>query len=115
MRQGDADVPLSCRTRSQQSNPSREQLLHHALLDFAGFGELPFQHGDLRIHVEKNSGEGDLFFESRWRTVDKTHKVLLIQVIDCRARTKLIQKFSEDTGTEEVEPHSIKWTPRPND
>ncbi len=36
-----------------QANPSGEQILHHALLDLAGFGELGLESGNLRIHVKK--------------------------------------------------------------
>ena len=57
----------------------REQFLHHALLELAGFGELRLQRGDLRVHVGEDGGDGGLFsdrgmgkqMDSMFRGVDR--------------------------------------------
>src|SRR6266516_4816163 len=46
---------------SYQSDPSGEQVVHHAPLELAIFGELGFQRGDLGIHVGEDRGDGVLF------------------------------------------------------
>src|ERR1700736_4568470 len=46
---------------SYQPSPPSEQFLHHPLLELAGFGELRFDRGDLRIHVEERLCDAILF------------------------------------------------------
>ena len=50
---------------SYQSYPPREQVVHHALLELAGFGELGFEGGDFGVHVGEDGGDGGLF--GNWR------------------------------------------------
>jgi len=46
---------------SYQPYLTREQIMHHALLDVAGFSQLGFQSGDFGIHVGEDGGDGGLF------------------------------------------------------
>src|SRR3990172_85788 len=65
-----------------QANASSEQVIHHALLYLAGFGEFGFQGSDLGIHVGEDSGDGGLFFNSVRRLVLERNKIFLVKVID---------------------------------
>src|SRR5437016_10128493 len=46
---------------SYQSNPSGEQVVHHALLEPTSFRELQFERGYFGIHVGQDCGDGRLF------------------------------------------------------
>src|SRR6185436_4068082 len=63
---------------SYQANPPGQQLLHHALLELASFGELGFQRGNLGVHVGEDSGDGFLFgFGGRERNGDVAKNLLV--------------------------------------
>ncbi len=47
--------------RSQQADPAGEELLHHAVLELAGLGELGFEGGEVGVHVGEDCGDGGLF------------------------------------------------------
>ena len=51
---------------SWQANLPGEQLVHHALLEGTGFGELGFQFGDFGVHVGEDGGDGGLL-GNRWQ------------------------------------------------
>ena len=44
-----------------QPSPACQQLLHHALLELASFGQALFQGLDFGIHVREDGGNGGLF------------------------------------------------------
>ena len=48
-------------TPSYQPYLSGQQIVHHALLEFAGFGEAGFEGGNLGVHVGEDGGDGGLF------------------------------------------------------
>jgi len=55
------------RRNSYQPNPSGKQVVHHALFELAGFGELGFEGGDFGIHVGEDGGDGCLFWFLFWQ------------------------------------------------
>ncbi len=56
-----AKLVLGVPRHSYQPNLTRQQIMHHSLLDLAGFGQFGFQRVDFGIHVGEDGGDGGLF------------------------------------------------------
>ena len=66
LKTGQLPIPASADAPSEASNqadPSRQQILHHPLLERAGLGEASFEGGEFGVHVGENGGDGGLFVE----------------------------------------------------
>lgn len=51
--------------RSSQANLPAEQLVHHAVFDASGFGELLLKYDNLGVHVTENGANGGLLWQGR--------------------------------------------------
>src|SRR5229473_1308062 len=85
-------------------------MVHHALLDLAGFGELGFQRGDFGVHVGEDGGNLGLFVLICWEWDLKRIETLVCYLID--GGTKVLMDLSLDhIGLELVINESVRGCP----